>query len=214
MNRTFAGLCTGLIVTCCYASSMAYEPGRIVTTTGGEVRGLISQGIAQGRRRIGERRSKAFACRFHDGSRRARQKSEFTTDVHLRCGAKITATWHSRRSPTWEYQFSHGYEPLGAVHLWDLQYVFGTLIKPADQPIDRQLSETIQRYWTNFAKNGNPNGKGLAAWPKTDGRLSYLDFTSDGPVVKTDLRHAACEIFNRKIVQELSVRSSAGRVSR
>jgi para-nitrobenzyl esterase len=128
---------------------------------------------------------------------------EFKTDVHLRCGAKITASWHGRRNATWEYQFSHGYEPLGAVHLWDLQYVFGTLIKPADQPIDRQLSETIQRYWTNFAKTGNPNGNGLVAWPKTDGRLSYLDFTSDGPVVKTDLRHAACELFNRKIAQEL-----------
>jgi len=134
-----------------------------------------------------------------DGSRGI----EFNTDIHFRCGSEIVASLHSRRNPTWEYQFSHGYEPLGAVHLWDLQYLFGFMIKPADQPIDRELSGAVQRYWTNFAKTGDPNGRGLTAWPKADSQLSYLDFTSDGPVAKTGLRRAACELFKRKIVQEL-----------
>jgi hypothetical protein len=61
MNRSFAEFWIGLIITCCCGSSIANEPGRVVTTTGGEVHGLISQGIAQGRRRIGERSTHAFA---------------------------------------------------------------------------------------------------------------------------------------------------------
>ena len=51
-----------------------------------------------------------------------------------------------------------------AVHSWELQYVFGMLGDNANQPADRSLSDQVQQYWTNFAKTGNPNGKGLPEW--------------------------------------------------
>ncbi|NXO73151.1 SASB hydrolase, partial [Phainopepla nitens] len=39
---------------------------------------------------------------------------------------------------------------------------------------ENKLSRTIMRYWTNFAKNGNPNGEGLVHWPQYDPEEKYL----------------------------------------
>ncbi|KAF4799026.1 Fatty acyl-CoA hydrolase precursor, medium chain [Turdus rufiventris] len=39
---------------------------------------------------------------------------------------------------------------------------------------ENKLSRTIMRYWTNFAKNGNPNGEGLVHWPQYDLEEKYL----------------------------------------
>lgn len=53
-----------------------------------------------------------------------------------------------------------------AFHSCDLWYVFGTLDR-CWRPLtegDRELSERMIAYWTNFAKTGNPNGNGLENW--------------------------------------------------
>jgi para-nitrobenzyl esterase len=55
----------------------------------------------------------------------------------------------------------------GAVHGEEVLYVFGNLGQerlPWSQT-DHALSEQLMRYWTDFAKRGDPNGDGLARWP-------------------------------------------------
>jgi len=123
----------------------------------------------------------------------------FSTDIFFRCGAGITAHWHARTAPTWRYQFSHGYEPLGGVHLWDMMYVFGWTQAPADQPRDAKLVDQEQRYLVNFAAKGDPNGPGLPQWSKSEPADAYMDFTSDGAAPKAGLRVAACSIYAQKV---------------
>lgn len=54
----------------------------------------------------------------------------------------------------------------GAVHSAELVYMFGQVhnsTKPMKKE-DLELSERMVTYWTNFAKYGNPNGKGRTEW--------------------------------------------------
>jgi para-nitrobenzyl esterase len=73
---------------------------------------------------------------------------------------------------------------IGAVHASEISYVFGALAaKPGvtSPPEDWRLSDTIETYWTNFARAGNPNDGRLPYWPpygKAGGhQVMHLDVT-------------------------------------
>jgi para-nitrobenzyl esterase len=86
----------------------------------------------------------------------------------MRIWARIaTKTGHHR---AYRYYFSRvppgRGERLGAFHGSEIAYVFGNFPYRINyQDLDRQLAETIETYWTNFARGGDPNGAGLTAWP-------------------------------------------------
>jgi para-nitrobenzyl esterase len=85
-----------------------------------------------------------------------------------------------------------GEAALGSFHSIELPYVFRAFQDHSWQWLhfggeDMQLSNTVEDYWTNFAKTGDPNGRGLPEWqPWKSGREPYIDFKNPGVAVLHD----------------------------
>jgi para-nitrobenzyl esterase len=57
--------------------------------------------------------------------------------------------------------------PMGAGHSWEIEYALGNLHTNnvyAWTADDDKVSATMQAYFANFIKTGDPNGKGLPTW--------------------------------------------------
>jgi para-nitrobenzyl esterase len=79
------------------------------------------------------------------------------------------------------YQFTHvppGPNPKwGAYHAAELAYVFNNVgSRRWALDLDTRLADQMSDYWVNFARTGDPNGKGLPTWPAYDAAAEpYLD---------------------------------------
>jgi para-nitrobenzyl esterase len=65
------------------------------------------------------------------------------------------------------YYDNHAPQAEGSGHGSDVPFAFQTLVggRRTPGPTDLALSETISSYFVNFARTGDPNGKGLPTWP-------------------------------------------------
>ncbi len=88
--------------------------------------------------------------------------------VHMRYTARSNA---AAGGPTFLYHFTRvppsPRQTIGAFHASELAFVFDSHAafgKPS--AADRALTDAMTRYWTNFARTGNPNGDELATWPE------------------------------------------------
>src|SRR5215469_286920 len=112
----------------------------------------------------------------------------------------IEAQSKTGRQPVYRYRFDmapFNKNPdaprLGAYHSAEIEYVFGQLDSKTDvvwRESDRTVSDMMQKYWSNFAKSGNPNGAGLPNWPPytaADG-WPVMILTAQPAAKKDDLR--------------------------
>ncbi|KAM8799200.1 fatty acyl-CoA hydrolase precursor, medium chain-like [Eudromia elegans] len=86
--------------------------------------------------------------------------------------------------PVYFYEFQHrSSSTLGVIpefvkadHTDEIAFVFGKPFLAGNATEEEnKLSRTVMRYWTNFARNGNPNGEGLEHWPQYDLDERYLE---------------------------------------
>ena len=139
---------------------------------------------------------------------------QWGTDTSFRCSAVAQLMWHAAAGNlAFEYEFARvpsGREVVGATHASELTHVFGTLDQrvagvgpPATaSEVDAQVSDVMQRYWTNFAKTGNPNGAQLPEWSRFDtSSRAYIQFTDAGPILKEGLRRPFCDLFMENITR-------------
>ena len=77
-----------------------------------------------------------------------------------------------------------GRRSAGAYHSGDLAFVFNNVGKIGVdwRKPDYDLASAISRYWTNFAKSGDPNGSQLTNWPTYD-TTNHNTLVFDTPIV-------------------------------
>src|SRR3712207_5103105 len=86
-------------------------------------------------------------------------------------GHEVWSNLASKRVPVYRYLFTKSNKTVGSNHTGELYYAYGSIDQAPylfDES-DRELGRIMMGYWINFAKTGNPNGKGLVRWDEYDG---------------------------------------------
>ncbi|KQR13255.1 MULTISPECIES: carboxylesterase family protein [Xanthomonas] len=129
------------------------------------------------------------AQRKHAAQRAERQGNaamQLSTDLTFRCPAVTVAQRQAALGvPVWHYVFDTAAPGGQVTHSAELPFLFKDL--PIGQP-----PVSLQRYWAAFVQRGNPNAKGLPAWPAFAPKHAALQFDARGVQQIKDARPAVC----------------------
>lgn len=121
--------------------------------------------------------------------------ADIMTDIMFACPSYTTSKNLAKYVDVYTYEFSDKNAPIihkphpdldgfGAYHASDIVYVLQTdfdLAAPESlNTMQKALSDQIQTYWANFAKNDTPNAEGNVSWKKGDKQnLNVLSLTPE-----------------------------------
>lgn len=121
----------------------------------------------------------AVAARYplqHYGGSTGRAYSAAVTDGEFACPADSIAVGQAHSAPVYAYEFNDRTAPapdpfravpfpIGASHGLDLRYLFDIGGAPPLNAAQRQLSDQMVGYWSQFVKTGAPDVAGEPHWP-------------------------------------------------
>ena len=180
----------------------AYEAGRqmrvplIIGSNSADFVGFISADTKDALfAQFGERKADAIAAYDSSGTTdlRALLVMAGTDKVQAEPARFTDRVFTAARAPAYVYRFSYVPAALreqwrnGVPHGAEIPYVFNTLRAgrgPAPVAQDSAVARTVNTYWANFAKKGDPNGSGLPTWPRYDpAKNEILEIRPDGTPV-------------------------------
>ncbi|XP_072020499.1 acetylcholinesterase-like [Amphiura filiformis] len=144
---------------------------------------------------------------------------DINTDLKFACPTDIVARVHAEAGDN-VYMYQMTRDPsasllsigpigpgwTGAAHSEELQFVFGSPFMETNlhgklNDDDKALTVEFMKYWTNFAKTGDPNDAGLATWPLfTVPEMEYLMLDLNSTTGRA-LKAKPCAFWNDYMVK-------------
>jgi para-nitrobenzyl esterase len=126
-------------------------------------------------------------------------------DLHSKTDGKPVYRYlFARKRPPMVSDANSGANSLGAAHASEIEYALGNLHFDkvyAWTPDDYKVSETMENYFANFIKTGNPNGEGLPTWfgiQASKPKVMVIDVDSHSEPEKTLKRYVLLDSFFNK----------------
>jgi para-nitrobenzyl esterase len=129
-------------------------------------------------------------------ARRGGFPEQVSTDVLFRCpAARLAALVSAFGQPVWQYEFGRIDSARQYGHASELPFVFDDLPLGAAGEVPRV---SLQAYWVEFARRGDPNTPALPSWPRYDLEVrAYMEFAPTGPQVDSNSGGAICALLDR-----------------
>jgi Carboxylesterase type B len=165
---------------------------------------------------FGELKDEVKAAYDPDGTKEfAEVQTRFNTDkIWAEPARFVASSFAAVGDPAYIFLFSYVPSAMkermkyGPGHGTDIAFVFDNLgaggfgpPPPPPTAEDKEVARIMSAYWVNFAKTGNPNGKGLPNWPVFSPKTNeILDVQPDGrPIGKTDPTKARLDVIEKAV---------------